>query len=712
MLRTGETLFATGEAGTLGVVAAGRLDVTGDSGAERLDLGQIEEGEVVGEIAALLGGSRTAEVRAAMDSEVIVVSPTGVKLLVDRSPSVVRHLYDIASERLRRTQLAAVLSRHFGAGVDGEAHPLTESVEWISLAAGSKLFTEGDEADAAYVVVSGRLREMDTAGEPASARAGTLPREFGAGDLVGGATLIRATPRRVTVAATRDSTLARLPGDVFDRLARQHPDRMLEVVRSFLDELLDERPRETASGLTIAVINECPTVDITEFTASLGERLNSLASTQHLSRRSIDDQLDRVGIADSTPGSPGDWRVRYLLDDAEQRHEIVVLETDPEWSPWTKRVLGQADHVLILVDATSADPSPRLTESAAYELFRGSLAPPRTTLVLLHPQHSENPRDTARWLGSRPVTGHLHVRRQSEAHLARLARIASGRAIGLVLGAGGARGFAHLGVIQAMRELKIPIDMVAASSIGAPIAVVAAMEFGDEEIVERSASYFADLKDYTIPIVAVLRGRSITQHIAASTEGRSFEDCWVPFFCVSASLTKSEEVVHRRGPMAPAIRASVSIPGVLPPVALDGDLLVDGASVNGLPVDRMRELNPTGTIIAVDTSRADDGHSVGDLPLHVSGWAALIAKLRTAGHRGPAIPGIGATLVAAGLIGANRDKRRQIDEGIADFYLPLDVQGLGLLDFSPENVKRGAVIGYNSSIDRLRAWRDEGLAQR
>ncbi len=514
------------------------------------------------------------------------------------------------------------------------------------------------------------------------------------------------------MAATRDSTLARLPGDVFDRLVAEHPDRMLEVVRSFLDDYLDGQSRRRESALTIVVLGEDPTIDTHAFAARLSARLSDLADTQHVWSGDIDERLTREGIANSPPGTAGDVRVRYWLDEAEKDREIVVLEADDEWSPWTRRVLGQADQVLILADATIADASPRPLESAAYELYsvvRWLPLGPR--LFFSTHRRRRIPRDTIRWLESRPVTAHLHVRRQSEAHMGRLARIASGRAISLVLGAGGARGFAHLGVIQAMRELHIPIDMVAASSIGAPIAVAAAMEFSDRELVGRSASYFGGLKDYTIPIVAMLKGKAITQRIAASTEGRSFEDCWVPFFCVSASLTRSEDVVHRHGLMAPAIRASVSIPGVLPPVAIDGDLLIDGASVNGLPVDRMREANPTGTIIAIDPALADVVEAAGDLPFHVSGWAALLGRWRRV-SRGSVTPGIGATLVAAGLVGANRDKHRQIEEHIADFYLPLDVRGLGLLDFSPETVQRGAAIGYESSLERLRTWRDERPAER
>lgn len=705
VLEPGEPVYGgAGETGTLAVVVGGRLDVLAGTGADAFEVAQVGPGEVIGEIAALLGGKRTATVRAVVASEVLTFTAEGVALLVDRAPGVVEHLFETATRRLRETQLAAALDRHFGAGPDRSRHPFVDSVEWVTLRAGELLFAEGDEADAAYVVVSGRLRQVHNEDSPGRRSQGAFLAEIGAGELVGELTLLQATPRTFSVAATRDSTLARLPSDAFDRLAREHPERMLAVVRTFLDGLVDPQARRRPTALTIAVLVVAPSIDGHKLTTRFAEQLGQFADARHLWAGYVDDQLGRPGIANSPRDTPGDLRVRYWLDDAEKDHEVVVLETDPEWTPWTRRALGQADHVVVVVDATVSDPAPGRLESAVYELFAGSPTPPRTTLVLLHPTDADDPRNTVRWLELRPVTDHLHIRRDHEPHLARLARLASGRAISLVLGGGGARGFAHIGVIQALRDLNIPVDMVGASSIGAPLALAVALEIGDDEVIERAVANFVRLKDYTIPVVAVLKGKAITEHIEAAVEGRDFEDCWVPFFCISTSIARAEDIVHRSGPMGPAIRASVSIPGVLPPVALDGDVLIDGATINNLPVDRMREANPTGTIIAIDVSRTDAPPTTSSFPPQTSGWRALVSGLRRS-EPGSVPPKIGATLAASSLVGANQVKNRQLDEQIADLYLALDVH-LALLDFSPKNVRLGARIGYEASFERLAAWRD------
>lgn len=262
-------------------------------------MAKVGQGEVIGEIAALLGGKRTATVRATVASEVLTFTAEGVAILVDRAPGVVEHLFETATRRLRETQLAAALDRHFGAGVDPQS-------------------------------------------------------------------------------------------------------------------------RRSPSALTIALLVVAPSIDGHKLTTQFAEQLSQFADTRQLWAGYVDDQLGRPGIANSPRDTPGDLRVRYWLDDAEKDHEVVVLETDPDWTPWTKRALGQADHVLIVVDATAADPAPGTLESAVYDMFHESLTPPRTTLVLLHPADADDPRETVRWLESRPVTDHLHIRQDDQPHLARL----------------------------------------------------------------------------------------------------------------------------------------------------------------------------------------------------------------------------------------------------------------------------------------------------
>ncbi len=208
----------------------------------------------------------------------------------------------------------------------------------------------------------------------------------------------------------------------------------------------------------------------------------------------------------------------------------------------------------------------------------------------------------SRWRGALPeIQGHHLV---DAADYGRLARLLAQRGVGLVLSGGGARGFAHLGVIRALREARVPLDFVAGSSIGAIIAAGVAMGWDDEQMRLRYRRSFVDtnpLSDYTFPLVALTRGRKVGRLLCREFGAACIEDLRIPFLCVSANLTTGRALEHRHGGLAEALRASVAIPGVLPPVFRDDEVLVDGAVINNLPVDLMRAHRP-GLIIGCDVS--------------------------------------------------------------------------------------------------------------
>ena len=222
----------------------------------------------------------------------------------------------------------------------------------------------------------------------------------------------------------------------------------------------------------------------------------------------------------------------------------------------------------------------------------------------------------------------VHVREGTPPDLHRLARLVSGRATGLVLGGGGARGFAHLGVWRALVELGIDVDAIGGASIGAPLGAAMALQLKPDELVTMSTELFRGLLDYTVPIVSLVKGRRISRNIATVFDGIDLRDLWLPFFCVSTNITRSRLEVHDRGDAATAIRASVALPGILPPVTVGGDLLVDGGVLNNLPCDVMRATGTVGHLIAVDLAQAGPG---------VAGRCRLLPRRGPAGGTCPAV---------------------------------------------------------------------------
>jgi NTE family protein len=278
----------------------------------------------------------------------------------------------------------------------------------------------------------------------------------------------------------------------------------------------------------------------------------------------------------------------------EESNDYVVYVADPTASGWTRQCCRQAD-VIVLAAPAGARPKPWPGGIAEAALARGA----RVELALLHDERIETGAAT-RWRQSSPLAQHHHI--VDAADLGRLARLLTRRGVGLVLSGGGARGFAHLGVIRALREARVPIDFVGGSSIGSIIAAGVAVGWSDDEMRLRYRRSFVDtnpVNDYTFPFVALTRGRKVSRLLQREYGDILIEDLRRPFFCVSANLSTGRALEHRDGRLAEALRASVAIPGVMPPVYRGEDVLVDGAAINNLPVDIMQSHAP-GLVIGSD----------------------------------------------------------------------------------------------------------------
>ena len=173
----------------------------------------------------------------------------------------------------------------------------------------------------------------------------------------------------------------------------------------------------------------------------------------------------------------------------------------------------------------------------------------------------------------------------------RLARLITGHAVGVVMAGGGARAFTHIGVVKALRASGVPIDQVGGTSMGAIVAAAVAARWTDEELAERFRRSFVTanpLSDYTLPFVSLFGGRRVTTLLRTAFGDKDIEDLVLPFYCVTANLTTANADTHTTGKLWRWLRASVSLPGVLPPFNDAGQVHVDGGVIDNLPVRVMR----------------------------------------------------------------------------------------------------------------------------
>ncbi|KAJ8260961.1 hypothetical protein COCON_G00166840 [Conger conger] len=277
-------------------------------------------------------------------------------------------------------------------------------------------------------------------------------------------------------------------------------------------------------------------------------------------------------------------------------------------------------------------------------------------LVLLHREDGPPPRGTVDWLNMRSwISRHLHLscprrvftkrslpklremyervfQKPPDRHsdFSRLARVLTGNAIALVLGGGGARGCSQVGVLRALSEAGIPVDLVGGTSIGALMGALYTEDRNHSRMTVRArewamemTSVFKKFLDLTYPVTSMFSGAAFNSSINAVFKGKQIEDLWIPYFNITTDISASAMRVHTDGSLWRYVRASMSLSGYLPPLCdpKDGHLLMDGGYINNLPADVARSMGAK-VVIAIDVGSLDETHltNYGD---SLSGWWLL-----------------------------------------------------------------------------------------
>ncbi|TXM77104.1 cyclic nucleotide-binding domain-containing protein [Methylobacterium sp. WL69] len=571
----------------------------------------------------------------------------------------------------------------FLAGLDPEAAAAVRArMVPVAVAGGTTLFAQGEAGDALYTLVSGAI------GISAEGARGPLRRiaRLSPPESFGEMALLSPAPRSATATALRDSSLLRLARADFEAVVADHPRMLL-----YFAQALTERIRAGQEG---------------EAVRHRPRSFAVLAVTEGLDAAAFGDAL--AAAFDATlPGRTGcltrwpEGADETWFHDYETRHARTIFVAHEVGCPWCRLCLRHADHVLLL-----AEPGrPARAGAAAWlgslrsDCIRIDLVVPQDAdAVLPHPLHPD--------VAALPAALRIPVRAGHTNDLGRLARLASGSARGLVLGGGGARGLAHLGVLQALEEAGCAPDFVGGTSMGAVVAASLAMGLGVDHIRARTVAFFVGnnpLNDYTLPYHALTRGAKVDAGLAAWFGGARIEDLWLPFLCVSSNLTTGTAMVHRSGDLPGALRASIAIPGLLPPVCTDDGVLVDGGMMNNLPADVMAGLE-RGPVLAIDVG---SDRAFGDMPTR--SWRGRMIR-RMLGVP-DAMPGIAPLLLRAATVSSDAQATMAVGHAAALLKPPL--AGIDLRAWS--SFEAIAEIGYRHTKEaiaqgRLRAWAEgDGL---
>jgi NTE family protein len=532
----------------------------------------------------------------------------------------------------------------------------------FTLRGGEALARPGQPIDALYRLEAGRIAELKPCVDGAS-RVVAVHRP---GAMLGGVEALGDGVHRTSLVALRDSELRSLPIRKAERLLRRDPHVLAEVAHEALQRLGAAEPDTRRSTSIIGLVAVSEGLAARDFAERLAQDL------RRLDRRTV------VVGSEAAAWEPAQ------LSHLEETHDLVLMAAEREEVDFIAFCARQIDRLVVLA-------TPGRPQTGALPLGPGTIEAHRLLdVILVHPPQAKAVTGADAWLSATPASRLLHIRRDSTADLARLARIYAGRSVGLVLSGGGARAYAHVGVIRAMSELGVPIDFVAGTSMGAVIAAGVAMGWSLMEMDERLHDAFvasSPLGDIApLPIISMSRGGEVDERLEKHFGDAQISDLWRPFACVSTDLTRGCAFVHRRGLLRRALRSSLSLPGILPPVVENGSVLVDGALIDNMPVELVQAQHD-GWTIGVNVAESQ-GLRPEDLKLEPSGFNWLASG---AWRRGPPIVSILMRSATVGAGNSNEANRRALD-----LYIAPKLEGVELRDWKA--YEPAVHAGYSAAL--------------
>lgn len=458
------------------------------------------------------------------------------------------------------------------------------------IAGGDYLVRYGEEADTLYLVSTGRFFVQLPNGRVVA--------EIGAGEPIGELAFFSGGVRTADVRATRDSLVFQLTREAYDRVVRKYPEIAESILAALSSRLASATGQlsamEAKPGKVLALIPAAGT----HFPDGFEQRLCKALTGDEAPRMVTIDEKPADLAAESEDF--GRW-----LGGIERSAARIVLVAAGE-EEWDRAIARNADDLVIVAPLFAERCARSPLEEYAIPLFLRA----NRTLLLWRETTAREITGSGRWLDSRNVKLHHHVALDNDEDFARVGRFLTGRANGVVLAGGGALGCAHIGVIQGLIENGIPVDFYGGTSAGAAMGGAIAQGLTPEETVIQCEEMFITakaMKKMTIPVHSILDPRVFDRELEMRYGNKDIADLPYNFFGVSTNLSTNSIYLHRRGPLWHAVRASGSLPTILPPfITEEGDILVDGGVLDNVPVAIMREAKAGPNVVVSLRSDAGD----------------------------------------------------------------------------------------------------------
>jgi NTE family protein len=579
---------------------------------------------------------------------------------------------------------------------DASLKKLINKFETIKLSNDKILFKQGDISDSLYLLVSGRLFLILVKRN----KENRIIAEIKPGETVGEVGAISNEPRTTTAKSFGESILLKLSSDDYLALCKEFPSVPLQTLNT-----LSKRSRNLTQFL---LAKEPEKKHIVIFPANVRTSNLKLFHENIYKHTQGNSEIAFLSDYDSEFCNEYDTeaKLKKLIAEFEAKHKKILYLPSSQETVLAKVCFVKIDMIYIMVDA---DADVKINDNIITAITNKQWTyKAKSELILLHEKNGRLPKRTSRWLKLADFGLHHHVCLNQDKDIQRLLRFMRGEAVGLVLGGGGMRSWAHVGAVKALLEADIPIDAICGASAGAFVAGYYALHRSYEDFqkelrsiadaAKKSTSFYS----FTWPAISLFNGKAYTEeHVHAFGKAR-IENLWLPFFSVACDLSKNKAVMQRTGLLWKKIRSSTSVPGIFPPFVVRGKLYLDGGIVNNLPVDLMRKLSPSiGTIIAVELMHNSKEKEHYNFPPILPFWQTLFAKLGLT-YKKYKFPSFMETFLTSLLVGASIKERE--NSLIADLLIAPDLSKYQLLKINRKEEQELIEIGYHETVKAIKKW--------
>ena len=639
-------------------------------------------------LASLLSNStKNYDLVVKSDATALELNQSDLDLLTDHLPNVKDRLLDIINIRLFNPEINSALKK-IAKDIDKETiQELKKDLSWKTLQDSEILFNEGDPGDSCYIIMSGRVQAIKNHGKENEFLLGELNR----GDIIGDMALITEEKRSATIKSTKLTRLIYFSKETFNSVMYNNPKALMGVSRALINRLKYNDSKGGQKNLVIGIISLENELNTNCFLDFFTKNIKHFGSTNIIDEKNINSSEDLFNF---------EILIENIISDT---NFLILKSNDLSNTDWKSKILQYSDKILILGNQNQL----KNISSEERTIFNNyqNIDTDKLCLLINHAGKSEIPENTNSIKSIRNNIKAFHLKKISETDVKRIIRFITNNTIGLVLGGGGAKGFAHLGLYKAMNELEIPIDVIGGTSAGSIIAAQIALGLSLDEIIKlnKSVNKLKMFKEYGFPYISLIKSKRIEKAAKLVGKNRNIEDLWIPFFAPATDLTNSKLKIFESGPVWEAIRSSGALPGIVVPHFKNKSALVDGGVLNNLPVDIMRE-KYNGNIISSSCSKDEsDSTNLKGIPNQLGLFLEKLFKKGGFNKKYNYVPTITELILKMSVVSSCRLTEENIK--LSNLYLELPVENYGLTDFKDSAMLNMIDIGYKYSLEKLEEYK-------